>query len=139
LAGLRQDRPWRLAHRVLDGRRPQFSLAYLLVMVIAAGAGLLGGMHWWESARLWAEAEAEYQGALARYNEADESEKPAHEVTLTQPYYLGRFEVTQKQYEHVMGDRYADYRRGAMGEDGGAARTRASRTERGLCSAPWSP
>jgi formylglycine-generating enzyme required for sulfatase activity len=30
-------------------------------------------------------------------------ERPAHKVTLTQPYYLGKFEVTQEQWEKIMG------------------------------------
>jgi formylglycine-generating enzyme required for sulfatase activity len=29
--------------------------------------------------------------------------KPVHRVTLTKPYYLGKFEVTQEQWEKVMG------------------------------------
>jgi len=32
------------------------------------------------------------------------SEKPAHKVTITQPFYLGKYEVTQKQWEVVMGN-----------------------------------
>ena len=32
-----------------------------------------------------------------------EDELPVHEVTLTQPFYLGRFEVTQAQWTAVMG------------------------------------
>jgi formylglycine-generating enzyme required for sulfatase activity len=51
-----------------------------------------------------AEAKTEYQAALARYGEAIHDEKPAHEVTLTKPYYLGRYEVTQEQYQQVMGN-----------------------------------
>jgi len=84
-------------------RRPQYSLARLLAMTLAAGVGLLGGLHWHFSAKGFAEAQAEYQGALARYNEADDDEKPAHEVTLTKPFYMGKFEVTQEQYQQVMG------------------------------------
>ena len=30
-------------------------------------------------------------------------EKPAHQVTITQPFYLGRYDVTQEQWEAVMG------------------------------------
>ena len=84
-------------------RRPQYSLARLLAMIMAAGVGLGGGMHWWESARAFSEARAEYQAAMARYKEADNSEKPAHEVILTKPFYLGKFELTQEQFQQVMG------------------------------------
>jgi formylglycine-generating enzyme required for sulfatase activity len=33
----------------------------------------------------------------------DGNENPVHEVTLTQPFYLGRYEVTQAQWTAVMG------------------------------------
>ena len=36
--------------------------------------------------------------------QAGDSEKPAHEVTLTQPFYLGRTEVTQAQWVKVLGN-----------------------------------
>jgi formylglycine-generating enzyme required for sulfatase activity len=35
--------------------------------------------------------------------EAAADEKPAHRVTLSKPYYLGKFEVTQTQWAAVMG------------------------------------
>ncbi len=31
-------------------------------------------------------------------------EKPAHKVTITAPFYLGKYEVTQEQWEAVMGN-----------------------------------
>jgi formylglycine-generating enzyme required for sulfatase activity len=30
-------------------------------------------------------------------------EKPIHKVIITKPFYLGKFEVTQAQYQAVMG------------------------------------
>ena len=33
----------------------------------------------------------------------DGDEKPAHKVTLTQPFYLGKYEVTQEQWVKVIG------------------------------------
>ena len=36
--------------------------------------------------------------------EASDKEKPAHEVTLTKPFYLGRTEVTQPQWVKVVGN-----------------------------------
>jgi formylglycine-generating enzyme required for sulfatase activity len=35
--------------------------------------------------------------------DADENEKPAHQVTLSQAFYLGKYSVTQAQWEAVMG------------------------------------
>jgi formylglycine-generating enzyme required for sulfatase activity len=37
-------------------------------------------------------------------NTGGEDESPVHPVTLTQPFYLGRFEVTQEQWAQVMDD-----------------------------------
>ena len=35
--------------------------------------------------------------------ESDPDEEPVHGVTITRPFYLGMFEVTQKQYQKLMG------------------------------------
>jgi sulfatase-modifying factor enzyme 1 len=35
--------------------------------------------------------------------EATASEEPRHQVTISKPFYLGKFEVTQAQWEAVMG------------------------------------
>jgi formylglycine-generating enzyme required for sulfatase activity len=86
---------------VRQRRRPQYSLTRFVAMIVVAGVGVLGGTHWRESVRLLAEAKNEYELALARFEDADEWEKPAREVTLTQPFYLGRFEVTEEQYQQV--------------------------------------
>ncbi len=40
-------------------------------------------------------------GSGKRYGNTDE---PAHEVTLTKPFYLGKFKVTQEQWEALVGD-----------------------------------
>ena len=34
----------------------------------------------------------------------DSDEKPVHQVTISQPFYIGRYEVTQAQWQQVMGD-----------------------------------
>jgi formylglycine-generating enzyme required for sulfatase activity len=47
---------------------------------------------------------------VARHNEASETEKAAHEVTISKPYYLGKFEVTQEQYQQVMGVNPSQYK-----------------------------
>jgi len=43
-------------------------------------------------------------GAPADDSKAEADEQPQHRVVLTQSYWLGRFEVTQQQYEAVMGE-----------------------------------
>ena len=35
-------------------------------------------------------------------NDGDSDEKPVHKVTISQPFYLGKHEVTQRQWEAVM-------------------------------------
>jgi formylglycine-generating enzyme required for sulfatase activity len=43
------------------------------------------------------------RGASVRDGDALSDQKPAHDVMLTQPFYLGRYEVTQAQWQAVMG------------------------------------
>jgi formylglycine-generating enzyme required for sulfatase activity len=42
-------------------------------------------------------------GSLDSDAEASDWEKPAHRVTISQPFYLGKYPVTQAQWEAVMG------------------------------------
>ena len=42
--------------------------------------------------------------------EADANEKPAHHVTISQPFYLGKYPVTQAQWEAVMGNNPSEFR-----------------------------
>ena len=37
-------------------------------------------------------------------NQGDSREQPVHEVTISQDFYIGQYEVTQAQWEAVMGD-----------------------------------
>ncbi|MGD0090395.1 MAG: formylglycine-generating enzyme family protein, partial [Planctomycetota bacterium] len=73
-----------------------------MAMAFAASLCVLGGMHWWHWQRSLADARAEYNAALVRYREAHNYEAPAHDVTLTQPFYMGKYAVTQEQYETLM-------------------------------------
>ena len=50
--------------------------------------------------------------------EAMSNEVPAHPVTLTGAYYLGRFEVTQAQWKKVMGDEVRERREPATAGTG---------------------
>ena len=84
-------------------RRPQLSLRLLLLVTVAAGGCVLSGLHWRKSARELEAARVEYPAATARYNAASPLEKPAHTVTLTQPFYMGKFAVTEEQYQTTIG------------------------------------
>ena len=43
-------------------------------------------------------------GWSSRAEECRDDEKPRHEVTISKPFYLGKSEVTQAQWEAVMGN-----------------------------------
>ena len=47
-------------------------------------------------------------GSPGSDSEASDNEKPQHLVKITQPFYLGVYEVTQEQYERVMGQNPSD-------------------------------
>jgi len=40
----------------------------------------------------------------------EENEKPVHEVTITRPFYIGQFSVTQEQWQAVMGENPAEFK-----------------------------
>ena len=85
-------------------RRPQYSLAKFIVMMLAASVAVLGGMHWWTSAQDLKQALAEYPAAVERRKDGYRpEERPGHLVTLTRPFYMGKFEVTQRQYLTTIG------------------------------------
>jgi formylglycine-generating enzyme required for sulfatase activity len=84
-------------------QRPKFSLARLLAMTFISGVGVTGGLQWRQSARGLEKARMEYSAAQARYGHVNPEEKPGHLVTLMKPYYMGRYDVTQEQYQQVIG------------------------------------
>ena len=43
--------------------------------------------------------------------DARADEKPRHQVRITRPFYLGKYEVTQAEYEAVMGQDPSDFKR----------------------------
>ena len=92
-------------------QRPKFSLRWLMLFTFVVSVGLYGGVRWHKTAKVWQEFEAEQ----ARYAVADLREKPAHEVTLTQPFYMGKFVVTQEQYQQVTGINRSVFRGQLMG------------------------
>ena len=84
-------------------QRPKFSLARLLAMTVTAGIALLSGLHWRQSRQGLETARADFIMAKARYESAEQSEKPAHPVTLTTPFYMGKYLITQELYQQVAG------------------------------------
>lgn len=42
-------------------------------------------------------------------NDGYDYEKPVHRVTLTEDFYIGKYEVTQKLYKEVMGENPSDF------------------------------
>ncbi|MGD0092760.1 MAG: formylglycine-generating enzyme family protein [Planctomycetota bacterium] len=83
--------------------RFQYSLRRLMAMTFAASLCVLGGMHWRFTARTLARAQAEYPAALARYrNSKGGDEQPAHEVTLTKPFYMAKCKTTEEQFYMAM-------------------------------------
>ena len=91
-----------IVRAVRKKQRPKFSLLWLLAMTVAAGGAVLSGVHWRQFSHGLEAAKIEYTAAQVRYRAANDIEKPAHPVTLAQPFYLGKFAVTQEQYQAVM-------------------------------------
>jgi len=82
---------------------PQVSLRRLLLLTAVAGMGLYGGIHWRQAAQDLRQGQFEFLMAEVRYWDASVSEKPAHPVTLTKPFYMGKYEATQAQYLQILG------------------------------------
>ncbi len=91
-------------------QRPKFSLARLLAMTVAAGVAVLSWMHWQQTAQLFQKEIAEYWAVKARYDNSFPKEKPAHAVTLTRPFYMGKYTVTQEQYQQVAGTNPSNFK-----------------------------
>ena len=92
-----------LIQAIRKRRRPQVSLGLLLLVTVASGGGVLSAMHWRRSTDRLQAARLDYAVVEARYANASDNEKPAHPVVLTRPFYMGKFDVTQDQYQAVMG------------------------------------
>jgi len=84
-------------------QRPKYSLLWLLALTVMAGGCVLSGLHWRQSAQGLEKAQADLFSAKWRYDFARPHEHPGHLVVLTRPFYVGKFAVTQEQYEQATG------------------------------------
>jgi len=86
--GVKLDLVLMLIRARMKRTRLQFSMGLMLIVTFVASIGVWGGVCW--------------QDALKRPYDFP-NEHPAHLVTLTQPFYMGKFAVTQEQYQAVTG------------------------------------
>jgi formylglycine-generating enzyme required for sulfatase activity len=49
-------------------------------------------------------------GSADNDSEAEDHEKPQHKVSISKPFYLGKFAVTQSQWEAVMGSNPSEFK-----------------------------
>jgi formylglycine-generating enzyme required for sulfatase activity len=63
------------------------------------------------------EAALNVAGEAEAYRERIQSEGPQHKVVLTQPIYIGVTEVTQSQYERIMGTNPSHFAASGAGKD----------------------
>ncbi len=101
-------RAWRLK------RRPQMSLRFFMVLILALSLCSWGGVNWHQGLEAKRAARSEYDAGVTRFKQALNAEKPAHAVTLSNPFYMGKFEVTQEQYEQVIGTNPSDFKGGTL-------------------------
>lgn len=88
-------------------RWPQFPLRGLILAMVGVSVIVLGVSRVRETERRWdayKEAEALYPQQVEDFEKAKGwGETPAHGVTITRPFYLGKTEVTQAQWRAMMG------------------------------------
>lgn len=82
-------------------RARSFMFRWLFLFAGACGLTITGGLRW----HLALEEHARHAAEFATYKALLANEKPAHEVTLARPFYMGKYTVTQAQYRNVMGDK----------------------------------
>lgn len=87
-----------LVFTCIKKRKFSFSLRWLLLMTIATGL-CIGGI---ARRSLAIKEAARYESELAEFNALPPMETPAHLVTITQPFYMGKYTVTQEQYAALM-------------------------------------
>ena len=89
---------------IVKRERPKFSLRWLIALTFAAGVAVYGGVRWHKNNAAW----RNYETARTRYADAYEDEKQGHVVTLTKPFYMGKFVITQQQYQQLTGENPSD-------------------------------
>ena len=99
-----------IVQAVRNRQRPKYSLIRLLAMTIAAGGAVLSGVHWRQSKDGFQAAQVEYAAALARFQIANDYEKPAHDEMLTKPFYMGKYDITQEQYQQLVGSNPSNFK-----------------------------
>jgi formylglycine-generating enzyme required for sulfatase activity len=62
-------------------------------------------------------AEGFLMGSTDDDKDSEKYEKPQHRVRITRPFYLGVYEVSQAQYEAVMGDNPSNFSAGGDGKE----------------------
>jgi len=82
--------------------RLQYSLKRLTFVIVVSSFGILGCVYYWEKSKELQQAQREFNEQNLRYQKYDINEKPGHKVRITAPFYLGKFEVAQAQFESVM-------------------------------------
>ncbi len=89
-------------------RKFSFSLRWLMMITVASGL-LAGGVARWRLASLQRE---QYTVAMAVYalDTADEPSMKSHSVTIQAPFYMGKYPVTQEQYETIIGRNPAQFK-----------------------------
>src|SRR6185295_4417202 len=80
-------------------RKLWFRLSWLLLFTATVGLSVGGFLR----VRVAEEAFEKYRAAMVEWYRLPENEKPAHEVTITKPFYMSKYVVTEREYEQVTG------------------------------------
>lgn len=80
-------------------RRFKYSLIRFIIFIFALQVCGYGIFRWIRATN----ARREYDLSMNRLADAPKSEKPAHIVKLTRPFYMSRYPITQQQYQVIMG------------------------------------
>jgi formylglycine-generating enzyme required for sulfatase activity len=96
VVGMRRRKSW----------KPQYSLRWLIAFVFVMNGVTWGTIRWWQAEEAW----ENYRTTLDDYEQPNDFEKPAHEVTISRPFYMGKYEVTQEQYKTIVGDNPSFFR-----------------------------